>query len=708
MKIKSNTIQTAALFAALGIGSAEAQLQGPSSSQSAYVIPTHTGVTTRSIMTVGDSVNLKPDGITPYRMVGIPDGLGAYDNGDGTFTLVMNHELPVNVTGTTGTPVGGIRAHGNASAFVSRWTIAKATLQVLKVEDLIQNNVSIFLSNNNPSTGVVHTAFLPGGTTPIGRLCTRDLTTVTAYSWTDPDTGVFYGTTARIFQSGEEMSGIATSITGGGNLGPKGTVHYGRQFNWILTDDPNIPGDQSRTGYEMPHCGLFDWENNLANPLSQRKTIVAGMDDTNPGGQVYFWVGEKQTTGNVVERAGLTRQSANDNLYVVKVNGLTNDATGATLEDRGSPLNGTFALQNEGDVSGLTFGGLEDLSNTKGATKFLRPEDGNWDPSNPRDYYFVTTDRLDTQKDGVGTQAGRSRLYRLRFTDISQPELGGAITCLLNGTEAGNMFDNITIDRHGRLLLQEDVGNAAHNGKIWMYEIATSNLVQLAKHDPSRFGDLTLPATAPYNQDEESSGIIDVSEILGPGAFLLDVQAHYTISGELVEGGQLLVMYVDIAPEITCPNSIIATNDPGQCGATVAFAATAQGLPAPVLTYTVEGAPIESPFGFPKGTTLVTCTASNYLGVTNCTFTVPVVDGEAPAVACRPAPNPSGKNVPGGKNPNPNPNGFFQVLASDNCDSNPAIYIADSASAFIAGPFVGGDVLKLTTDPSGTPIQKKM
>ncbi len=26
-------------------------------------------------------------------MVGIPDGLGAFDNHDGTFTVLMNHEL---------------------------------------------------------------------------------------------------------------------------------------------------------------------------------------------------------------------------------------------------------------------------------------------------------------------------------------------------------------------------------------------------------------------------------------------------------------------------------------------------------------------------------------------------------------------------------------------------------------------------------------
>ena len=107
------------------------------------------------------------------------------------------------------------------------------------------------------------------------------------------------------------------------------------------------------------------------------------------------------------------------------------------------------------------------------------------------------------------------------------------------------MFDNMTIDDQGRVLLQEDVGNVAHSSKIWMYDIATGALLQVAQHDPARFGDLGVPATAPFNQDEESSGIIDVSDILGPGTYLLDVQAHYNPGDpELVEGGQLLLMKI--------------------------------------------------------------------------------------------------------------------------------------------------------------------
>src|SRR5262245_66269289 len=68
-------------------------ITGPSSSQSPYLVRTESGVVTVSILTVGDAVNFKADGVTPYRMVGIPDGLGAFDNGDGTFTVLMNYEI---------------------------------------------------------------------------------------------------------------------------------------------------------------------------------------------------------------------------------------------------------------------------------------------------------------------------------------------------------------------------------------------------------------------------------------------------------------------------------------------------------------------------------------------------------------------------------------------------------------------------------------
>ena len=57
---------------------------GPDSSDSPYLLPTAKGVKLQSILTVGDAAE------NGYRMVGKPDGLGAFDNYDGTFTLLMN------------------------------------------------------------------------------------------------------------------------------------------------------------------------------------------------------------------------------------------------------------------------------------------------------------------------------------------------------------------------------------------------------------------------------------------------------------------------------------------------------------------------------------------------------------------------------------------------------------------------------------------
>src|SRR6185295_16427011 len=101
-----------------------AQYQGPGSSKTPYILPVLPVVKTASLLTVGDSIG-------GYRMVGIPDGLGAFDNGDGTFTVLMNHEL-VNSQGT-------VRAHGSKGAFVSKWIINKSTMTVLSGGDLMRS-----------------------------------------------------------------------------------------------------------------------------------------------------------------------------------------------------------------------------------------------------------------------------------------------------------------------------------------------------------------------------------------------------------------------------------------------------------------------------------------------------------------------------------------------------------------------------------------
>src|SRR5258706_16441544 len=99
-----------------------AQIKGPNSSQTPYVLPVAPGVQTTSVLTT-------PDIIGSYKMCGTPDGLGVFDNGNGTFTLLMNHEF---------TPtVGVVRAHGSTGSFVSKWIISKSNLSVVSGSDLI-------------------------------------------------------------------------------------------------------------------------------------------------------------------------------------------------------------------------------------------------------------------------------------------------------------------------------------------------------------------------------------------------------------------------------------------------------------------------------------------------------------------------------------------------------------------------------------------
>jgi hypothetical protein len=121
---------------------------------------------------------------------------------------------------------------------------------------------------------------------------------------------------------------------------------------------------------------------------------------------------------------------------------------------------------------------------------------------------------------------------------------------LLDGTEGQQMLDNMTVNKYGKVIMQEDPGGNPHLAKIWEYDPATDTLTQLAQHDPDRFDPAAPVGGQPFlTQDEESSGIIDVTDILGSAGqnvYLFDVQAHYAIPGELVQGGQLGLIYQDL------------------------------------------------------------------------------------------------------------------------------------------------------------------
>ncbi|MEP9410853.1 MAG: hypothetical protein HRF42_05515 [Candidatus Brocadia sp.] len=191
---------------------------GPNSSHDPYLISSMPGVSFTSILTVSDSVNNKSDG-TPYVMVGIPDGLGAYDNKDGTFTILMNHELKSDK---------GIQREHNRTdpngkgVFVSKWIVNKRGLAVLHGEDLIRK-VKLWDGASE--------SFLDSTNAVFNRLCSADL----------PDSEALFNRKTRkgyngyIFMNGEETTG-------------------GRAFAHIVN------GPEAGTSYELPSLGKISWE----------------------------------------------------------------------------------------------------------------------------------------------------------------------------------------------------------------------------------------------------------------------------------------------------------------------------------------------------------------------------------------------------------------------------------------------------------------
>ena len=482
-----------------------------------YLVPTAPGWNATSMLTAGNTVK-------GYTMVGIPDGLGVFDNGDRTVTVLMNHEI--------GAGLGVARGHGGKGAFVSRWVVNKDTLEVVSGRDFVATPADLKLWDAAAKTWVAGDKAQPKQLEMI-RLCSADLAPISAYY--NAATGKGYN--GRIFLNGEE-AGVDTDSRG---------------FGWVLNDN---------TGYQLTGFAVGKandttnpppgWENLVAHPNTGDATVVIATSDGGTN-QVFVYVGAKQTDGNPVEKAGLT----NGNIWSILV------ASVAT-EDRTANVGLTKSLAGKG--AGMKIS----LAAPNKGTTFLRPEDGAWDPRNPNVFYFVTTDRANLAADGNAAdgqdvnQIGRSRLWAVTFDNVAKIATDGSpagkIELLLDGTEGGDMFDNIAIDGAGRIVLQEDPGNDRHNAKMWQYDTATGALTMIFKANPAMFGDVVnktfTPATAPFNVDEEFSGVVDASAAFGnaawfrPGSqvWLAVAQAHFDYDKTdptglaLYQGGQLLML----------------------------------------------------------------------------------------------------------------------------------------------------------------------
>lgn len=492
---------------------------GPNTTTSPYVLPIADGVSIKSILTVGDPGTAS----NGYRMVGIPDGLGMMRQG-ANLVLYANQEIGDSATPNF-TPLGIPRRHGQPGAFVSRWVIDPTTLRVKEGSDWINPGVRFWdyptgtyvTSGARFADDAAQNAFFL-------RFCSGTLS--------DPD--IFYNATTK--------------------AGWKGQIYFANEESG---DNGRVFGiTKEGDATALPRFGLFSWENTKPAANQTDTTLVMGDEDgPTDGSQLWVYVGTKQRSGPPVAKAGLT--NGDDHVLDADNAVVSTDAQWRTTYGKGVSAR-VHLVDNEWDATGA-------VQNSTAKTDGLnlnRIEDGHWDPNHPNDFYFVTTQGGLTSPPGTPTldTFDTGGLWRLRWDDIEDPDSGATLTLLLDGSETPsdgvklNKIDNMTIDGHGNLLLQEDPGNNNHIARIVAYRISDEALGIVARFDPALFGVGATADPTKLTTDEESSGIIDTETFLGAGTFMFDAQVH-TAKGlpagtgpgtvqEFVERGQLLTMKV--------------------------------------------------------------------------------------------------------------------------------------------------------------------
>ncbi|MFL5759125.1 MAG: alkaline phosphatase PhoX [Thermomicrobiales bacterium] len=286
---------------------------------------------------------------------------------------------------------------------------------------------------------------------------------------------------------------------------------------------------------ELPWLGHIDHENQVAIPGFTGKTVIVTTDDNSDGSEVYLYVAD--SPADVLAGKG--------QLYVFKAD----NAAGTADIAKGTELTGTF--EPIGQADNTDGDALQAAADAAKAFKFVRTEDVTYDRTNTTTIYFTDTgDDQDPNLAADGTPFTKNgRLYTMTL-DPADPTKVSGFKVLLDGDKGDDILNPDNVDANKTtIMLQEDRNgynrdeNFDDTGRILAYDIASGTVTPIAKVDQSDGSGALDPGDEAGSW--ESSGIINVEDIYGPGAWLVDVQAHEIkvpqFGGE-DEGGQLLLI----------------------------------------------------------------------------------------------------------------------------------------------------------------------
>jgi len=459
-----------------------------------YILATNSAVSLKPLIYAGDVKS----GVV---VRGIPDGMGAYKDENGKISLLSVHEIPSSSALAQ-------QSKSNTSQWgvsITKFGIAPDAKVITSASNFIKDisyyNYNTGAYTNTPIGGA------PAGTTKgldwnISRFCSATL--VQAGNLAYKSEGVTYGYEGAVFLSGEE----------------DGSNGYARGFAF----------DMDGQGIQLPRMGLSSWENLMPNLKPGMNTVVMGNEDGSAtDSQLFMYQGKKTATGTFADKAGLT----NGDVYVVNVPEIANDNAFRAKYGKNKAVDITFNKT-------IWNANMTDQAKDHAAqgTEFSRVEDGEWDPSNPNVFYFITTE---SNKNATSTAPNPAEptfsrdggaLWRLTFVDGQNPDKGAKLEMLLDGSEAPYLSkpDNLAIAKNGVLLIQEDPGDNGHVARIVAFRMSDAKIAVVAEFNKEYFA---TGGSKFMTVDEESSGIIEATHLFArPGDtksyYLFNTQVHTT------------------------------------------------------------------------------------------------------------------------------------------------------------------------------------
>jgi hypothetical protein len=539
-----------ALTAAFALTGTTAALAKPKSgfktSQPSMLTPVKPGTTVTPLMTVGDTL------ASGYRFESIPDGISLRNRGRKRVEVFVNHE-----TGKVPfpwSPTGG-NTEANAendfdNSQVSRLLMTRDTAGVLGGSFAITSSFGYqrFCSNylatkkegfsrdilftNEEAPDYVLRQEDSWPPLPIGHPDEKEAGLVVALDVKSGKHHPIHGMGRHNHENSVPLPGFGKPVV----LSGDDTFTSGPILG--VPDTPDVPAQSQLYSYIAK---------NTNDVLKDRGDLWAFVSDT-PGVKDYYDVlpgSGQQVIGHFIK---VPRRIAT---------GLNPDGSELQSEDVGYPEppdNGSWQpeprWQKPAPVPGVDGPQwvLQHWSDLNDVFQFVRLEDIAYDkrPGMGNVVYIADTGRGRT---GTGPEAGQpfrstnGRVWKMVF-DKSDPTKVTSLSVFVEGDDQPvkspdeiHQPDNLESTPNG-LLVTEDPGSSQQfpaadptgtTARLWHVPIAgEAGKEVVARVDQSADGGPTdVDGRPPGNQGAwESSGVVDASEAFGPGAFLIDVQAH--------------------------------------------------------------------------------------------------------------------------------------------------------------------------------------